>query len=454
MIHNETIVAQITFPAKSAVGILRISGSKAKQVAIEILGKIPLARFATYSKFLDSKKRVLDKGISLWFPRPHSLTGEDVLELQGHGSPLIMDLLVKRIVSIDSKIRIARPGEFSERAFLNGKLDLIQAEAIDDLINAETESCIRASLNSLEGKFSLYIKELIDIIFQFRVNVESSIDFVEEEINIEIEKLIVKNFKKLKNEFNKIKTSLLTGNLLKEGKKVAIVGAPNAGKSSLLNILSSSDRAIVTNIPGTTRDFLSQYIDINGVSCELIDTAGLRDADNEIERIGIIRAWDIIQKSDHILFVIDKTSYNSKQKKIYYDFLRKIPDNIKVTFVLNKNDLVKNKECNFQKIKGFSCINISTYTGEGIDRLRNQIVKIEKNINKEGIFIARRRHIHQVELAYKEFLKAQRHWFRFKNIELLSESLRIINKFLAEITGRFSSDDLLKEIFSSFCIGK
>ena len=452
MIYNETIVAQVTCPGKSAVGILRISGSQSKVAALEILGKIPQARFATYSKFLDKHANILDKGISLWFPAPFSLTGEDVLELQGHGSPLIMDLLIKRILSINN-IRMAKPGEFSERAFLNGKIDLIQAEAIDDLINSETESSIRASLNSLQGHFSIYIQELVNLLIEFRINIESSIDFTEEDIDINLQDLIHVKFIELHNKFIKIKKISEKGSLLREGKKIVIAGPPNAGKSSLLNILSYSDRAIVTNIPGTTRDVLYENININGISCQLIDTAGLRDTDNEVERIGIMRAWEEIKKSDHVLFVIDKTMDKCKQKKICDEFIKNTSDNVRVTFILNKNDLVKSQSV-IEKVGNLSFINISAHTGEGIDELMKYIIKIEKNTDQESLFIARRRHISRIDLAYNEFLIAEKNWRLSKNVELLAESMNIINRFLGEITGQFTSNDLLKRIFSSFCIGK
>ncbi|ADP66999.1 tRNA uridine-5-carboxymethylaminomethyl(34) synthesis GTPase MnmE [Buchnera aphidicola] len=453
MMRNETIVAQVTCPGKSAVGILRISGFQTKIVAIKILGKIPLARFATYSNFLDENNEILDKGISLWFPAPHSLTGEDVLELQGHGSPLIMDLLIRRILSINN-IRMAKPGEFSERAFLNGKMDLIQAESIDDLINSETELSARASLNSLQGKFSFFIKELMNLIIEFRINIESNIDFSEEEININMQDIINIKSRELHDKFLKLKATVLKGSLLREGKKIVIAGLPNSGKSSLLNILSYSDRAIVTDIPGTTRDLLYEDISINGVRCELIDTAGLRDTDDKVERIGIMRAWEMIRKSDHVLFVIDKTLSKSKQKKICDDFMKNILNNkTQVTFVLNKNDLIKD-EFGIKEIDGTAFISISARTGEGVNILREHIIKIEKNINNESVFIARRRHIKQLDLAYDEFLTAENTWRESENIELLAESLSIISKFLGEIIGQCTSEDLLNHIFSSFCIGK
>lgn len=452
MNHNKTIVSQVTCPGKSAVGIIRVSGAQSNKVAIELLGKIPVARFATYSKFFDKNTKVLDRGISLWFPAPFSLTGEDILELQGHGSPLIMDLLIQRILSIKN-VRIAKPGEFSERAFLNGKMNLIQAEAIDDLIHSETELSVRASLNSLQGNFSFYIEELINILIEFRINIESSIDFSEEEINTDLKNLIYVKFRELNSKFIQIKDIVTERSILREGKKIVIAGPPNAGKSSLLNILSDSERAIVTSIPGTTRDILYENININGILCELIDTAGLRETDDEIEKIGIVRAWQVIKNSDHILFIIDKTISEKKQKNIHDTFIKNCPSNVQVTFVLNKNDLVKD-DFGIKKIGDSLFINISARTGQGIDILREHITKSEKNKKKESVFIARRRHIHQIDLAFNEFLNARERWNISNNIELLADSLSLMNRCLGEITGHFTSNDLLNRIFSNFCIGK
>ncbi|WP_348769602.1 tRNA uridine-5-carboxymethylaminomethyl(34) synthesis GTPase MnmE [Buchnera aphidicola] len=454
MMQNDTIVAQVTHPGKSSVGILRISGIDAKQVAMEILGKIPKPRFATYTKFLNENNEVLDQGISLWFPAPFSFTGEDVLELQGHGSPLIIDLLIKRILSIKN-IRLAKPGEFCERAFFNGKIDLIQAEAIDDLINSETESMVKASLNSLEGSFSIYIRILLKILIKFRVDVESSIDF-SEEINFDCNNIIHKNFKQLNSQFLKIKKIISDKSVIREAKKIIIFGPPNAGKSSLLNILSSRDRAIVTNIPGTTRDLLYEYININGFLCEIIDTAGFHKTDDEIEKIGINRAWEALNKSDHVLFVIDKTIDPKKQKEISNNFIKKIHsynNSIKITFVLNKNDLLKDN-FDIQKIGDFYFVSLSALTGQGVDILKKHLIKAEKYKDQVGLFVARRRHIHQIDLSYFEFLKAQKEWLKYKNIELLAESLSLMSKSVGEITGNFTSNDLLEKIFSTFCIGK
>ncbi|WP_295163973.1 tRNA uridine-5-carboxymethylaminomethyl(34) synthesis GTPase MnmE [uncultured Buchnera sp.] len=456
MIQNETIIAQVTCPGKSSVGILRVSGIYADQVAMKVLGKVPKPRFATYSKFFDKNKKVLDEGISLWFPAPFSFTGENVLELQCHGSPFIMDLLMKRILCIKNiKIRIAQPGEFCQRAFLNGKIDLIQAEAIDDLINSETESVVRASLNSLHGAFSFHIQELIKKLIEFRTNIETSIDFSEENIDFDFNDLVTSNFKELNNKFLKIKNTVSEGSLIREAKKIAIVGPPNAGKSSLLNVLSCHDRAIVTSFPGTTRDFLYEHININGVSCEIIDTAGLRNTQDEIEKIGIQRSWQIIKNSDHILYVMDKRISLEDQKKLSIQFMKKISSyNIKeVTFILNKNDLVEDL-FGIKKVENLLFISISALTGQGIDILKQHLSNREINKSKESLFIARRRHVHQIDLSYCEFLKARKDWFKYKNIELLAESLNIINKFLGEITGEFTSSDLLKRIFSTFCIGK
>ncbi|QCI18017.1 tRNA uridine-5-carboxymethylaminomethyl(34) synthesis GTPase MnmE [Buchnera aphidicola (Aphis nasturtii)] len=455
MIQNDTIVAPVTYPGKSAVGILRISGMNTRRIAREILGKIPKPRFATYAKFLNKNKTILDQGISLWFPAPFSFTGEDVLELQGHGNPLIMDLLIKRILSIKNT-RLAKPGEFCERAFLNGKIDLVQAEAIDDLINSETESMVKGSLNSLEGNFSCYITNLVEILNTFRVNIESSIDFSEEEINFHCDDIVNNNFQKLNDQFLNIKKIIKNKSIIRESKKIIIIGPPNAGKSSLLNILSSRNRAIVTNIPGTTRDLLYESINIDGFLCEIIDTAGLHDTDNEIEKMGINRALEIVKTCDHILFVIDKTIDIASQKKISSDFIKKINlcnSGIRITFILNKNDLLKDS-FGIKKIEDFYFISISALTGQGLDVLKKHLIKVEKNKEKEGLFIARRRHVHQIDLSYREFLKAKKTWVKYKNIELLAESLSLMNKLLGEIIGSFSSNDLLNRIFSTFCIGK
>ncbi|CAL4317735.1 tRNA uridine-5-carboxymethylaminomethyl(34) synthesis GTPase MnmE [Buchnera aphidicola] len=456
MILNETIIAQITHPGKSAVGILRISGSQASQVAIKVLGKIPIPRFATYSKFLDKYNKVLDEGISLWFPSPCSFTGEDILELQGHGSPLTIDLLIKRILSIKNiSIRIAQPGEFCQRAFLNGKIDLIQAEAIDDLINAETKSVARASLNSLNGYFSIYIRELLEKLIEIRVNIESHIDFSEEDIDFDSNELIILNLNKLHNKFLKIKNIVLEGSIIREAKKIAIVGPPNAGKSSLLNTLSLRERAIVTKFPGTTRDIIFDNINIFGVLYEISDTAGLRDTHDEIEKIGIQRTWKTIKEADHILYVMDKTTGLKKQKEIATLFLKEISDfdTKNVTFILNKNDLLKDAY-GIKKIEDFVFISISALTGHGIDTLKKYLANIERKKIQTGSFIARRRHIHQIDLSYSEFVKAKENWLKYQNIELLAESLNIISQLLGEITGKFTSNALLKRIFSTFCIGK
>ncbi|AWI49909.1 tRNA uridine-5-carboxymethylaminomethyl(34) synthesis GTPase MnmE [Buchnera aphidicola] len=456
MIRNDTIIAQVTCPGKSAVGILRVSGIHANQVAFAVLGKIPKPRFATYSKFFDESKKVLDEGISLWFPAPFSLTGEDVLELQGHGNPFIMDLLIKRILCLKNiKIRIAQPGEFCQRAFLNGKIDLIQAEAIDDLINSETESVVRASLNSLHGNFSFYIQKIIKKLIEFRTNIEASIDFSEENIDFDFNIFIMSNFEKLNDKFLKIKNIVSEGSLIREAKRIVIVGPPNAGKSSLLNVLSCRDRAIVTDLPGTTRDVLYENINIHGISCEIIDTAGLRETEDKIEKIGIQRSWEMIKNSDHVLYVMDKTISLEDQKKTSIQFMKQISSyNIQeVTFVLNKNDLVEDF-CGITKIENLLFISISALTGQGIDILKKHLSNRQKNKSQEGLFIARRRHIHQIDLSYCELLKAQKNWLKYKNIELLAESLNIINKLLGEITGEFTSSDLLKRIFSTFCIGK
>ncbi|WP_422667491.1 tRNA uridine-5-carboxymethylaminomethyl(34) synthesis GTPase MnmE [Buchnera aphidicola] len=452
MTHTDTIIALVTASGKSAVSILRISGSQAHKVALAVLGKIPFSRLATYSHFLDQNKKILDQGIAIWFPSPNSFTGEDILELQGHGSPIIVDLLIKRILLINN-VRLAKPGEFSERAFLNGKIDLIQAEAIDDLINSETEESVRSSLNSLQGIFSFYIKDLMSIVIDLRTNIEVDIDFSEEDININLENIISLKMKVLYDKFEKIRKLVQNGKILKEGKNIVIAGLPNAGKSSLFNILSYSDRAIVTTIPGTTRDVLYEYINIDGMLLKIIDTAGLRETKDEVESIGIKRGWNEIKTADHVLFVIDNTINKLEQKKICDDFIKNFSNDKKITFILNKNDIVKD-QYKIEKIEDMFFITISAHTGQGIDLLRNHLNNIEKNKNNESIFIARRRHLHQIDLSFNEFNMAKKQWKNNKNIELLANSLNIISQLLGEIIGQFKSHDLLNRIFSEFCIGK
>lgn len=304
---NDTIVAQATPPGRGGVGILRVSGPKAAAVAEIVLGKIPKPRYADYLPFKDENGTTLDQGIALYFPGPNSFTGEDVLELQGHGGPVILDLLLKRILSING-LRIANPGEFSERAFLNDKLDLAQAEAIADLIDASSEQAARSAMNSLQGVFSGQVHQLVEALTHLRIYVEAAIDFPDEEIDFLSDGIIEAKLNEVIAELNTVRSQAHQGSLLREGMKVVIAGRPNAGKSSLLNALAGRDAAIVTDIAGTTRDVLREHIHIDGMPLHIIDTAGLRESTDKVERIGIERAWQEIEQADRVLFMVDGTT--------------------------------------------------------------------------------------------------------------------------------------------------
>jgi tRNA modification GTPase len=397
---------------------------------------------------------MLDKGIALWFAKPHSYTGEDVLELQGHGSPVILDLLLKNIISVTG-VRLAKPGEFSERAFLNGKIDLTQAESIVDLINATSERMVRLSLQSLQGLFSSHIRKLMQNITQIRVDLEAKINFPEEETTIFFEQSLDEKLKNIAVSIHEILNLANQGSILREGVKVVIAGLANAGKSSLFNALSCTDTAIVTNRQGTTRDVLREYIHIDGIRFELVDTAGLRKTSNEIEKIGIKRAYKEIESAEHVLLVIDSTLDESIQHKIYSNFFNSVINKCYITIILNKSDLIHQKT-SIKSINGLTFISLSVRTGDGIELLR-QYLK-EKSIgsceNTEGVFLARRRHLNALNAALKIMSKGQNDWLVSRNFELLAEDLRITQDFLGEILGTITTDRLLNHIFSEFCIGK
>ncbi|XBC38210.1 MAG: tRNA uridine-5-carboxymethylaminomethyl(34) synthesis GTPase MnmE [Buchnera aphidicola (Floraphis choui)] len=453
---NDTIVSRVTPEVRCNIGIIRISGPLAFQVSIQVLGKIPLSRYASYLPFLDSSGKILDYGIALWFPKPHSFTGEDSLELQGHGNPIIIDLLIASILTI-SNVRLAKPGEFSERAFLNGKIDLVQAESIVDLINATSEQSARAALRSLQGLFSFHVNNLIKKFIKFRVMIETLINFSEDEIELDYKYNIKNEINKLINLLNNIYNISTQGAVLREGVKIVICGHPNSGKSSLLNSLSCTNRAIVTDIPGTTRDVIYECINIRGVLFHLVDTAGLRLTKDLVERIGIEFAWKEINLADHILFIIDGSSSKNDQTKNYTEFLSMLSKNINITVVFNKLDL-KNFKVYINDFKKHNYILVSAKTGRGIEKLRKHLYDIYKT-NKifddnESIFLARRRHIDILLKILNCIKESKKNWKKYHNIELLAEDIRICQDLLNSITGSFTSDQLLSDIFSNFCIGK
>ncbi|MGB3611393.1 MAG: tRNA uridine-5-carboxymethylaminomethyl(34) synthesis GTPase MnmE [Cellvibrio sp.] len=451
-LNTDTIAAIATAPGRGGVGILRVSGPKARQVA-ETLVKQPLQpRHAHYCAFHSSAGEVLDQGIALFFPGPNSFTGEDVLELQGHGGPVILDLLLREITRLG--IRLARPGEFSERAFLNDKLDLAQAEAIADLIDATTEQAARNALHSLQGAFSARIHELVEALIRLRIYVEAAIDFPEEEIDFLSDGHVAREFEQIEERLAAVFREARQGALVRDGMRVVIAGRPNAGKSSLLNALSGRESAIVTSIEGTTRDVLREHIHIDGMPLHIIDTAGLRDSPDEVEQIGIQRAWEEIRQADRILLLVDARSTDEQRPEVLWpEFVAQLPDPAKLTLIRNKVDLTQ-ESAGFLNSTG-NVLGISAVTGAGMDTLKQHLKDIMgyQQTGESG-FTARRRHLDALERAqdYLRAGKAQLHGYAAG--ELLAEDLRQAQNALSEITGEFSPDDLLGRIFSSFCIGK
>ena len=376
------------------------------------------------------------------------------MELQGHGGQVVLDLLLKRILQIDG-IRLARPGEFSEQAFLNDKLDLAQAEAIADLIDATSEQAARSALKSLQGEFSKKVNELVDSVIYLRIYVEASIDFPDEEIDFLADGKIEANLRGIINQLEDVRSEAKQGSILREGMKVVIAGRPNAGKSSLLNALAGREAAIVTDIAGTTRDVLREHIHIDGMPLHIIDTAGLRDATDEVERIGISRAWTEIEQADRIILMLDSSDPESADlNKVRSEFLAKLPTTLPVTIVRNKIDL-NGEKANESEESGYQIISLSAQTHDGVQLLREHLKQaMGFQTGMEGGFLARRRHLDALEKASEHLQIGLVQLTEFHAGELLAEELRLVQTHLSEITGEFTSDDLLGNIFSSFCIGK
>lgn len=453
LIDQDTIVAQATAPGRGGVGIVRLSGAKSLEIAKTIIGFEPTPRHAHYVPFKDTEGEQLDMGIALYFPGPNSFTGEDVFELQGHGGPVIIDMLLSRCMALGA--RLARPGEFSERAFLNDKMDLTQAEAIADLIDSSSEQAAKCALRSLQGAFSKRIDELVEALIHLRIYVEAAIDFPEEEIDFIGDGKVAADLEDIRHKLHGVMKEANQGALLREGMSVVIAGRPNAGKSSLLNALSGKDSAIVTSIEGTTRDVLREHIHIDGMPLHIIDTAGLRDSPDEVERIGIQRAWEEIHKADRILLMVDSQSVDSNDpNEIWPEFMGQLKSRDHLTLVRNKVDLTQ-ENTGYEDINGLPVISLSAKTNDGIEALKTHLKSIMGfDSTTEGGFIARRRHIEALQKANR-FLDAgfeQLHGYGAG--ELLAEDLKEAQEALSEITGAFTSDDLLGRIFGSFCIGK
>lgn len=455
----DTIVAQATAPGKGGVGIIRVSGPLSKQVAETIAGKCPKPRYADYLTFKGLDNSILDQGIVLFFKGPNSFTGEDVVEFQGHGGPVVIDLLLKEITKIDG-IRMARAGEFSERAFLNDKIDLAQAEAIADLIESTSEQAAKSALQSLQGEFSNKIHALVELMIQLRIYVEAAIDFPDEEIDFLSDGKVAGDLDHIIDSLETVKKQAQQGAIMREGMRVVIAGRPNAGKSSLLNALSGKDSAIVTDIAGTTRDVLKEHIHIDGMPLHIIDTAGLRESPDTVEQIGIERAWKEIVEADKVLLMVDATEHKGSDSvidpmEIWPEFMERLPDSMPLTIVRNKIDLINETESQTQVSNDFPVISISAQQKIGVEELRQHLkTAMGFEGNSEGAFMARRRHLDALDNAYSHLLQGKEQLHSFIAGETLAEELRIAQQHLNEITGEFSSDDLLGRIFSSFCIGK
>lgn len=445
MKNIETIVALATPPGRGGVAIIRVSGLNVLSIAKQIIKKKLKPRYATFTYFYGKNNEIIDQGIALFFPAPHSFTGEDILECHIHGSPIIANQLIKIIVSLGA--RLAKPGEFSERAFLNNRIDLTQAEAIADLIDASSECAAKNALHSLQGHFSKKIYELLDDLIQLRLRIEAEIDFTEEEINFLDNKIIQEKITHILNHLNQIKKTATQGSLLREGITTVILGEPNVGKSSLLNTLSQRDVAIVTEHPGTTRDILRETIQLDNLSIHLVDTAGLRESQDPIEQEGIRRAKVETTRADLILVIFDVTKPIDFKKFIQKNFSKK------TIFVRNKIDLINEKPVVYKE-NDYTIVSISAQKNLGIDLLIEQIkINFELTESTEGIFSARQRHLDALSRA-EHFLQNSLQNINNATKELLADDLRMAQNALNEITGEFTSDDLLGKIFSSFCIGK
>ncbi|MEC9411861.1 MAG: tRNA uridine-5-carboxymethylaminomethyl(34) synthesis GTPase MnmE [Pseudomonadota bacterium] len=446
----DTIVAVATAPGRGGVGVVRISGKKSAEIVTAICGKLPTPRYAKFTHFRDADNGVIDEGIALYFPGPASFTGEDVVELQGHGSPLVMDRLCQRAVELGA--RMARPGEFSERAFLNNKMDLAQAEAVADLIESSTEQAARSAMRSLQGDFSNRINDFLQELTHLRMYVEASIDFSDEEIDFLAEAQVDVQLQDLLKTLDGITGSAKQGRLLREGISVVLAGQPNAGKSSLHNQLAGHDAAIVTDVAGTTRDVLREQIHLGGLPLRISDTAGLHDAtDDIVELEGIRRTQNELAQADHILLLIDDSKGLTDQDK---KILAELPANKPLTIIRNKIDK-SGHQTGLTEENGYPTLYLSAKSGDGLELLQQHLYQaVGFHPEEEGVFIARRRHLDALARARQSIVNGYDCLSGMGAGELLAEELRLAQQALGEITGTFTTEDLLDHIFSSFCIGK
>lgn len=450
MTRADTIVAPATPPGRGGIGIVRVSGPDVPEIAAVLLGELPPARTVRFARFIDAAREPIDAGLALFFPAPHSYTGEHVLELHGHGGPAVLEALVARVLEIGA--RRARPGEFTLRAFLNDKVDLAQAEAIADLIDAGSREAARAAMRALQGEFSAMVHGLTEALIDLRAHVEAAIDFPEEEVDFLADRQLHDRFQALTDHFEAVAQSARQGALLREGMTVVIAGRPNAGKSSLLNRLAGYDAAIVATVPGTTRDIVRERIDIDGMPVHVLDTAGLRDSTDVVEAEGVRRAHEQMRGADRVLFVIDLIA--DPGALAYAQEQVRLPRDVPVTLVLNKVDLAPGIPLG-DTLSGPPRIAVSALTGAGIDRLRDHLKDCMGFRSVEaGTVSARRRHLDALARARHHVSAAEHRLRESRAGELVAEELRTAQQALNEITGAFTSEDLLGRIFGSFCIGK
>ena len=462
-IETDTICAIATPVGRSGIGIVRLSGPDVAKACEEILGFLPSPRHAHYCDFLDADQTVIDQGVAIYYQSPDSFTGEDILELQGHGGVYVLNAVLERVLLLD--IRLAGPGEFSERAFLNDKIDLLQAEAIADLIDANSKQAVQSAMRTLRGQFSELVHHLVTMLTTIRVSVEAAIDFSDEDIDLMADAKVEESIEETLNQISEVYAQAEQGALLKDGLQVVITGIPNAGKSSLLNALSGIDSAIVTDIPGTTRDLLKEEISIDGMPIHIIDTAGLRTSDNIVEIEGVKRTHGAIETADQILLVFDCTAPEQDVDKVLQplNLAEKSADSIesiltRCTLIYNKIDLLDNapsKDTILYKNKELSKIHLSAKQGTGIGMLRDHLKTCAGfRPTEETAFVARERHLAELKKAEKLIKNSLLQLSKGSHLELVAEDLRLAQNHLSTITGEFTSDDLLGEIFSSFCIGK
>ncbi len=446
MRHADTIAAIATAPGRAGIGVVRVSGPAVLNIAAAVVDRKLLARVATLCNFLEAESVILDRGIAIFYPAPHSYTGEDVLELQGHGGLAVLQLVLRRCLDLGA--RPAQPGEFTQRAFLNDKLDLAQAESVADLIDASSGAAARSAMRSLAGEFSGRVGQLNEALIELRSLVEATLDFPEEDIDSLERTGVMEKLGRLQKGITTLLAEAEQGRILRDGAKVVLIGEPNVGKSSLLNRLAEEEVAIVTEIPGTTRDPLRYELAIEGVPVHVVDTAGLRDATDAVEKIGIQRAWREIHQADLALLIVDATvGITDASLKI----LSELPDRLKKIIVFNKIDLLKRAPIAAQTASGIE-IWISVKTGDGLNLLRTAVLRsVGWQPTEEGIFSARERHIQALRESEASLNRAAT---EPGSLELMAEELRLAQQSFANIMGKFSADDLLGEIFSRFCIGK